>query len=252
MFIFKQIINNYILRRVASISLLSILFLGLIYVLFSPSLIAASNQGMLFSLFSIPSAKAVSQTVQLTVANEATVSAPGTLTLSGTINGISGGVASGTAAFGVLSASNVGFTMSVHASQTNALVGTGTYNFSDYAPAVAGSPDFTWVSPIAGSSAFGFAVLADAVGSANQKWRYTTTAPCNVSGGTGNAVSNCWYGFNSTADIQVVNNTAGFHSTLSTETLNFEAEHKQGSGSNNVAIPEGTYTATITVTVAAS
>jgi len=250
MAIIKQLMSKNILKRVASISLLSILFLGLFYVLLSPSLISLSKQGTLFSFlpFSIAKANTIYQTVTLSVGKEATVSAPGPLNLSGSIGGVSGGIASGTASFGVLSSSNVGFTMSVAGGQTNALAGTSGYSFFDYAPATGGVPDFNWVAPIAGSSAFGYAVTADTLAAANQKFRFTGGTPCNISAGTSNSDQQCWYGF-STGAQNVVTRSTGFYSGLATETLNFQAQYHS---SPTYAIPEGTYTATITVTVSAS
>jgi hypothetical protein len=232
--------NKAIFKKTVSIFLSSVLFLGLIYVLFSPTLISLSKRDV-FS-FSVPKANAITKSVTLAVGNEATVTSPGPIALLGTINGVSGGAANQAVYLSVLSSSLTGFTMSVSGGQTNALHGTNGYDFYDYAPVSAGTPDWTWVAPQAGSSAFGYTVLADTTTYANQKFRFGGTA-CNS--GSFNSLSLCWYGM-STTPLTVVTNTGGFKSGLSTETLGFEAQY---TAKSNYAIPTGTYTATITVTV---
>jgi len=233
----KRVDNKVILKRTISLSFLSLFFVGLAYFLFSPVMITAiSSTG--------------TATPTLTVSKEVNVSSPGTITMGPSIPGITGNtassLASGTATFTVQANSVSGFTMTLAASQTNALA-SGSYVFSDYTPASAGVPDFAWQNPNAGSATFGFSFGADTAAYANQKFRYATTT-CNT--GSLNSASNCFYGFTGTTPITVIATTQQTTGLGSAETVKFWAEFYNPTLSTS--FPSGTYTATITATVASN
>lgn len=259
MLVLKKVSNKIIIKRAASIFTLSVLFLGIFYVLFSPLLIAAtqsveSNPGSLsqnlfsllrgFGSYQAMAATTGSVTVTVAVGKEVSITAPGNFSLTGTINGISGGTATGNAAFSVLNSSELGFNMTIKASTSPALA-TGSYNFSDYSPnASTGTPDYTWAAPSAGSSSFAFSVGADTGTYANQKFRNTSSL-CNQ--GSTNSTTNCWSGFNGTTAIPVVS-TSAFSSVPVTETISLKAAFT--SGNNTAMEADANYQATITATVA--
>ena len=183
-----------------------------------------------------------STTVSLTVNKEVQITAPSNFSLSGTINGVSGGVATGNAAFSVLAGDTSGFMMNIAAQAAPALV-NGSYNFADYTPnAYTGTPTYAWTAPGAGLTAFGFAVGADAPANAAPKFR-SSAGTCGS--GSSNSASNCWSGFDGTTQIPVVQ-TSAFSSSPLTENIALEAQFSNG---NNTSIANGTYSTTITATV---
>jgi hypothetical protein len=233
----KKVDIRVVFKRTISLSFLSVFFIGLAYFVFSPVMIVAiSSTGV--------------ATPTLTVSKEVNVSSPGVISMGPSIPGITGNtsssLASGTATFTVQANSVAGFTMTLHASQANALA-SGAYNFTDYAPATPGTPDFSWQEPSDGSTAFAFSIGADTAAYANQKFRYATTT-CNT--GNLNSANNCFYGFDSTTPITVISTTQQTTGTGSNETVKFWAEFYNPSLSTS--FPSGTYTATITATVSSN
>jgi hypothetical protein len=238
MFIIKRSINHKtVLKKTLSVFLFSILSICMVYFVFSPSIIMAlSSTGT-----AIPT---------LTVSKEVNVTSPGTVTMGPSIPGITGNtsasLASGTATFTVQANSDSGFTMTLHASQANALA-TGAYNFSDYVPASAGVPDFAWQDPDAGSATFGFSIGADTADYADTKFKYATTT-CNT--GSLNSASSCFYGFNSTTPITVITTTGPTTGAGSAETVKFWAEFYNPT--TTAILRSGVYTATITATISSN
>src|ERR1035437_9774583 len=110
------------LKKVASISAVSIFSLSLLYILFAPVLIATSQAAAsdpnFFSFFSPFSSfqTALAATtgqpiVSVVVRKEVMVTAPANFSLIGTIGGLTGGSASNQATFSVLNSSEAGFNM---------------------------------------------------------------------------------------------------------------------------------------------
>ena len=249
-------INKAILKKVASISTVSIFSLSLLYVLFSPVLIATSqavadDPNLLsffspFSSFKTALAATTGQTVvSVVVGTELTITAPANFTLVGTIGGLTGGTATGNAAFSVSGGDLNGFNMSIKASTTPALA-TGSYSFADYVPLASVTPGFAWSAPAAGTASFGFSVAASGASGADavQKFKNATSA-CNASGGANSSV-NCWVGFIGTTNIPVAS-TSAFSPTATTETIAFAASF---TNDNVHTLASDTYTATVTATVA--
>jgi len=265
MLVTKKVSNKVIIRRVASIFTISVFSLALFYVLFSPVIIAttqtvASSSNSFSLIESLSSllgfgsyqtalaATSGAVTVSVAVGKEVSITAPSNPTMTGTIGGVSGGTSTGSSDFSILNSSELGFNMSVKASQANALA-TGSYYFTDYSPnATTGTPDYTWAAPAQGTSSFAFAVGADAGANASIKFRNASGTPCGT--GTVNSSTNCWSGFNGTTDIPVVSTTA-FSATAVTETIAFKAAFTASTASPpNAAMASDTYQATITATVA--
>lgn len=257
----KKAGNKSIAKKAASISLLSILFLGLAYFLFSPEIISISRIfelnsnsasrswiSVLSPFSTYPSAFAAttaSVVVSVVVGKEVMITAPSNFTLTGTIGGVTGGTASGTAAFSVLNSSQAGFAMSIKASSAPALA-TGSYTFVDYAGAtVTGTPSYSWTAPAAGTSGFGFSVGASGTSGVDAVARFKYSgSTCNS--GTTNAANLCWAPFNGTTAVNVVS-TSSFSSTAVTENIILQAAFTN----NNInSIAADTYQATITATVA--
>ncbi len=231
----KKVNSKIIVKRVAVLTVISVFLLGTSYFLFSPVIIMAySSTG--------------TATPTLAVTAEVNVTSPGTVTLNNSIPGMTGNYgapASGTATFTVTSNSVTGFTMTLYASQANALA-TGSNYFSDYDATT--TPDYSWASPSVGSATFGFAVGASGADGVDAVQTFKNNGgACNISGGT-NSASYCWRGFNSTTPINAISRTTASGASGLSETVVFQAEFRGGTG---YYLTSGTYTATITATVAA-
>jgi hypothetical protein len=224
-----------IFKKVCNITLLSILLIGVTYFTLAPAVIQAVY----------PNAGPVSITASLSVTKEIDITAPGNPTLLPSILGMTGNYlapASATAAFTVISNAAGGFDMKIYASQAHALyLGTPSDQyFNDYAPALTGTPDVTWVSPASFTAWFGYSVLAGTSADADQAFKYSGT--CNNAVGT-NSISNCFFGMTTTPGTRIIHRTSYTSSTGQVETVKFLAESRQA------FLKEGTYSATITATV---
>jgi len=269
MFTIKKADSKSIAKKAVSISSITVISLVLFYVLFSPVIIATAQPvvsnsalGNLISFLSpfqnasAATSASTSQTVNLTVGKEITMTASSsTLTFATTIGGISGGAASGTETFTVLNSSISGFNMTINADSTlpamrlnGASTSTAVYNsFADYYPATgSATPTYSWTAPNAGSSSFGFAVGADSAHNAGTQFQYVGST-CNTSGS--NSSAQCWLGFAGTSPITIINTNnsggTGFSSAPVNESVVFQAQHTTLS---TFALESGAYRATITAT----
>jgi len=172
------------------------------------------------------------------------VSSPANVLLSPDIPGISGGVASGTAAFNVIVDNAAGFNMGINASTVHSMVASGdaTYYFSNY-PATS-TPSYNWSVP-AGQAQFGFTVEPQTSTDAVQAFLDNNSNACNSLGGTYHA-SRCWAGFDGTNTYVVINRTTRTDNTGESETIRFKAD------SEGAFLKSTTYNATITATIAAN
>lgn len=234
----KKIDNKQVLKKTLSLSIISIFLIGLLYTAASPSIImsATSSTGV--------------ANPTLTVSKEVNVSSPGTVNMGPSIPGITGNSASapasGTAAFTVQANSTSGFTMTLHASQANALYSGSNY-FDDYTPGTPGTPDYEFQNPSDGTAEFGFSIGADTASYADPKFKNSGSA-CNT--GSLNDADNCIYGFNSTTPITVINTTTNTTGLGSEENVKFWAVFYNPSLSTS--LPSGTYAATITATISSN
>ena len=164
------------------------------------------------------------------------ISLSGNVTLLPNIPSLGGGIADGTGSWTVTTDNAAGYSMSIRASSSPALV-SGANNFPDYVPAAL-DPDFVFSTPAA-SSRFGFTPEgADIV----QQYR-DNGAACNVGGGDTPAA--CWSGL-STSPITIAASAVANHPSGSLTSVHFRAE----SGATNVQAG-GSYAATTTLTVVA-
>lgn len=162
------------------------------------------------------------------------VSAPGNITLTPAIPTTGGGVANGQATWTVVTDNPAGYTASIRASTSPALV-SGINSFADYTPA-GPNPDFVF-SVAASAAEFGFTPEGvDVV----QRF-LDDGASCNT--GTGETADRCWDPL-STTPTTIATRTTANHPSGTSITVKFRAE----SGSSNVQ-PPGSYQATTTMTI---
>jgi len=183
-------------------------------------------------------------TVTQTVTEELSISSPADVSMSASILSMTGNLGSpttGSATWNVITSNATGFNMKIKASTDPALQLDGSNEFTDYTPAVGGTPDFEWTSPLASAAEFGFTVEAATLGDNDAKFLDNGTA-CNT--GAAQAVGKCWFDLNGTTDVDIISRTTNTDLNGEDEVVKFQAE------SNAKFLAEGDYTATITVTVA--
>ena len=161
------------------------------------------------------------------------LSAISDVVMDSSIGGISGGTSNGTTVFTVTTDNTAGYEATIEASSNPALASGGD-TFDDYTPSGA-DPDFSF--SIAGSaSEFGFTPEGFDIVS-----RFKDNgSSCNI--GSADASASCWDGLSTVAQT-IVSTTTPNHPNGTETTLKFRAS----SGATHVQ-PEGTYTATITIT----
>jgi hypothetical protein len=165
-----------------------------------------------------------------------TLKAVADVALSPAIDGSIGGVANGSTAVNVVTNNAAGYTLSIRASSSPALV-SGSNSFADYTPA-GSAPDFVFAVPAA-SAEFAFSAEGtDIVG----RFR-DNGALCGA--GSGDTALACWDALQTTNAFIASSTSANFPAGATT-TLRFRAE----SGTSNLQ-PAGLYTATTTVTAIA-
>lgn len=165
------------------------------------------------------------------------INSPSDITLLPNIGGITGGVGDGSAVWTVITDNAAGYTLTIKASSSPALV-SGDNFFTDYIP-VGSNPDFAW-SVAAADSEFGFTPEGSDI---VQKYMDDTSTNCNA--GSSDTPNVCWYGLSTSAET-IAQSSSANHPSGTATTIKFRAE----SGSSHVQM-EGTYTATTTVTALA-
>lgn len=168
------------------------------------------------------------------------ISSPGNLDLSSSINGLTGGTATGSLGWNVSTNDNAGYTLYIKASTTPAMLCTGggcsvgSDSFADYTPSTS-TPDFSW-GIINSASEFGFSPEGNDLVS---KYKDNTLI-CGT--GSSDTTDKCWNGLSTTND-QISGSASANLPNGVTTTVKFQAE----SGSTHIQ-PSGTYQTTITVT----
>jgi hypothetical protein len=164
------------------------------------------------------------------------------IVLSPSIGGITGGEATGTTNVRVYTNNSTGFTMTIAASGTPAMLGDSQGgSFTNYTPA-AGLPDFGFAR--SGISAkFGFTVSASTTADLAQKFLDNGTV-CNTGALDTNGGASCWTFVSSTATSTIVT-AAPAPVSGSTSTIFM---HTYVPANPNPALPKDTYTATTTLT----
>ncbi|HTK32996.1 MAG TPA: hypothetical protein VL335_00405 [Candidatus Paceibacterota bacterium] len=159
---------------------------------------------------------------------------PTNVTLSPALGGVSGGSANGSTTFTVTTDDAAGYTATLTASSSPALV-SGSNSFADYSPAGA-APDYTY-SVLPTNSNFGFSVQGS---DADQRFKNNGSV-CNT--GSNTTASTCWDGL-STSPKAVAGRTTNNTPSGTQTVLYFRA----ATGSNHIQV-NGTYVATTTLTV---
>ena len=166
------------------------------------------------------------------------LSAPGSVSLTPAIGGLTGGTGNGSAAFTVTTDNAAGYTLAVKASTAPALQ-SGANSFTDYTPAVGGTPDFDWAVGAAAAE-FGFTPEGNHIPA---KYKDNGTNACNAGGN--DTADRCWYNLGLVDETIALNGSAN-HPTGTQTMLKLKAE----SGASNYQ-PAGNYSATLTVTAIA-
>jgi hypothetical protein len=214
------------MKRIISLALVLGLIISAMLIYFEPEVV-----------------KAVSDSIYVTqtVSSEITISSPDDVTMSDSIPGITGNKNSprtGSVTWTIKCNDADGYTVSVKAASSPAMKLDSTYYFSDYTPAVSGTPDYNWSSPAAGDAEFGYTVNAAAADTVT-KFKDNGSS-CNT--GSNNSSDTCWYNF-STSDEQIIDHATGpSGSSGDNVQLAFKTE------SNEKFLKEGNYVATITAT----
>lgn len=163
------------------------------------------------------------------------ISAPADVTMSPSINGLTGGTSNGSAAWTTTTDAPGGYSLTVKVS-TNPALQSGNDSFADYTPS--GAPDLTF-SAAAADSEFGFTPEGNDI---VQKYKDNGSS-CNT--GSSDTADSCWYNF-STADETIAQSTGGNSPTGTVTTLKMRSQ----SGTSHIQT-NGTYTATVTATATA-
>ena len=224
---FRREIKNYkIFKKAVGLSVIVFLVSSMVFIVFEPAIV---------------SAVADTATVTASVTEEITITSPSDATMSATIPGITGNPGAPVTAsltWTVKTVNATGFAMTIKASQTNAMFLDGTYFFTDYTPAGAGVPDYTWGQPASSAAEFGFTVEPATTADTVANFLDSGVA-CNT--GALNTADKCW--LNLTAvDQNMINRSTNTTSAGEAEVVKFWAE------SNAKYLKEGSYVATITVT----
>lgn len=164
------------------------------------------------------------------------ISSPSDVTMSPSLNGLTGGTSNGSAIWTTTTDSPGGYTLSVKSS-TNPALKSGNDSFADYTPAGA-NPDFTF-SISAADSEFAFTPEGSDI---VQKYKDNSTS-CNT--GSSDTADSCWYNF-STTNETVAQGSSSNSPTGTATTIKMRSE----SGASHIQT-SGTYTATITATATA-
>lgn len=164
------------------------------------------------------------------------ISVPADVSMTPDLNGVTGGTASGSTGWQVITDSPSGYTLAVKA-LTNPALASGSNYFSDYLPA--GSvPDFTWTVPTT-VNRFGFSPEGSDVAS-----RYLDNGTICGTGALETS-DRCWDGF-STSNATIASVANGNSPAGATTTIKFQATVGSETTQNQAA-----YTATIVATALA-
>jgi len=170
---------------------------------------------------------------------------PSDITLS-SIGGITGGDSEGQTEVRVYTNESSGFTMTITASNSPAMVGASQGGvIADYTPTSANIPDYTFASTApSGQAEFGYTLSASTTAELAQKFKDNGSNACNTGSADTTGKTTCWYSL-STAATSTMVTTAETASSGATSTLYFRV-HVPANPSP--ALPEDIYYATSTLT----
>ncbi len=169
-------------------------------------------------------------------------------TLSGSLNGITGGTANGSTTVVVQTNSPTGYTMDIaffNNSTPQTMQGrtTGSESIRDY-PATGGEPTYAF-STASTSAVFAYTVTADSTSDLDQSFLNNGSNACNQPAGSRASYDNCWME-PAVSTFQVIDRDSDAVSGATT-TLHFRVHVPNNPNPGLVA---DTYTATATLTVA--
>lgn len=167
------------------------------------------------------------------------------VSMVGTIAGLTGGTATGSAYVRVRTNDDDGYNMTIrypYATTTGMDGATTTSYINNYTPATPGAPDFNWVNNSTGQAAeFGYTVKASTTADVATLFR-NDGAVCGVAGS--DAANKCWMNPSTTA-ITVINRTSGAAPLGATSTFLFKVYVPNNP---NPSLEADTYVATATLT----
>lgn len=164
------------------------------------------------------------------------ISSPSDITMSPSINGLTGGTSDGSAAWTATTDAPGGYTLAIKAS-TNPALKSSNDSFADYTPGGA-NPDFAF-SIVASASEFGFTPEGTDIVT---KYKDNGSS-CNT--GSSDTVNSCWYNF-TTSDETVAQGSSSNSPTGMVTTVKMRSQ----SGVSHIQT-NGSYAATITATATA-
>lgn len=163
------------------------------------------------------------------------------VSMSPNLAGITGGTAYGSTSVRVRTNNSAGYNMTIDFSTSTAMQrdGGGAY-ISNYSPASAGTPDYTFGTET--FAQFGYTVVASTTADTDATFLDNGSNTCAT--GASNGVATCWYNPSTTAET-IINRTTSTAASGATTTIAFRVHIPNNP---SPAIPTGTYTATATLT----
>jgi hypothetical protein len=165
------------------------------------------------------------------------------VTMVGSINGLTGGHATGTGSAVVKTNAAGGYHMTISFTNPTAMQGNSAGGVIDnYTPTTPGTPDYNWQDNSAGGAAqFGYTVTASSSSDVASDFQDNNT-DCNA--GSNVTKNKCWMNA-STSEFTIINRTSGPAANGATTTLKFKVSIPD---SPSPSIPADTYVATATLT----
>jgi hypothetical protein len=181
-------------------------------------------------------------TVTQTVTSEISFSTTAVdVSMTPSLGGVTGGTSNGTTTVVVKTNDNAGYTMTIKASSSPAMVGNVSgATIADYTPATAGIPDYAYSVP--SGQEFAYTVSASTTTDLAQKFLDNGTNTCNTGSADTGGSTSCWYGLSTVATSTIVRGTPTSASG-STSSVVFKLTISSGS-----LVTEDTYNATATLT----
>ncbi|MDC1205224.1 hypothetical protein N8083_00045 [Candidatus Pacebacteria bacterium] len=175
---------------------------------------------------------------------------PGDITMVGTLDGLTGGTSYGTTTARVTTNNASGYNMTITFSSTTAMIrGSETtreiYNYT-YSTGTALYP--AGYDTSLANAQFGFSVNASNTADVSDVFTGSSGTTCGTGGGSAFTLNDCWRGASSTdaaGTTELISTSAPTPASGSTSTVQFRVTIPN---SPNPAVPDGTYTATATLT----
>lgn len=163
--------------------------------------------------------------------------------MTGDINGLTGGFATGTGSAVVRTNNPTGYNMTIAFTAVPAMLGNTTAGIiGDYTPSTPGTPDYKWQdNSSGGASQFGYTVTASTSADVAAAFQDNNT-DCDA--GSNVTANKCWMNA-STTDFTIINRTSAEAPNGATTTLKFKVAIPS---SPSPAVPADTYVATATLT----